>query len=124
MAARTLAVAALVSVAAAQTVPINSVTVDTRACLPPFDSLPFCDTGLSIDERVDDLVTRLWAGGNDAVIPFLLTARNYNKSALPALGLPEYGASLAPPAAARPLSCRPPDSRPLNLAHCLPERRV
>ena len=72
-----------------QTVPATTTTLDTRACQPPFDALPFCNTALSLDERVDDLIERLWAV-NASNIPFHLTARNFGKSALPALGLPEY----------------------------------
>lgn len=64
----------------------------TRACQPPHDTYPFCDTALSIDARVADLISRL----NDSDIPALLTAR-HNESgqapvsgAIPALGIPAY----------------------------------
>jgi beta-D-xylosidase 4 len=80
---------AVLGAAAAQTTPVNSITLDSRACQPPFDTLPFCNTGLSIDERVDDLIERLWAQAN-ASIPEHLTARNMGKNAVPVLGLPEY----------------------------------
>jgi xylan 1,4-beta-xylosidase len=73
----------------AQTVPANTNTIDTRACLPPFDTFPFCNPSLSIDERVNDLIERVWAT-NQSVIPQLLTARNYGKNAIPSLGVPEY----------------------------------
>jgi hypothetical protein len=73
----------------ARATPINSNTLATRACQPPYDTFPFCDTGLSIDERVDDLIQRMWAV-NRSNIPFHLTARNYGKDALPALGIPEF----------------------------------
>lgn len=34
-------------------------TISDRACQAPFDKFPFCDTTLSIDARVDDLVSRI-----------------------------------------------------------------
>ena len=80
---------AMVAAVSAQTVPANSVTLDTRACQPPHDTFPFCDTRLSLDERVNDLIARVWATSED-VIPEILTARNMGKSNLSALGVPEY----------------------------------
>jgi hypothetical protein len=50
---------ALVLGTVAQTVPATTTTYDTRACQPPYDTFPFCNTSLSIDERVADLVGRL-----------------------------------------------------------------
>lgn len=73
----------------AQTVPANTNTFDTRACQPPFNTYPFCNTALSLDERVNDLIERVWMT-NQSVIPQLLTARNYGKNAIPSLGVPEY----------------------------------
>ena len=67
----------------------NSVTLNTRACQGSFAALPFCNTSLSLDERVDDLIERIWAT-NQSVIPALLTARNFGSSAMPLLGVPEY----------------------------------
>ena len=84
-----LALLLCAAAALAKTVPANTVTFDTRACQPPFDALPFCDTRRSVDERVDDLIARIWAA-NASVIPAMLTARNKGASALPSLGLPEY----------------------------------
>jgi len=78
--------------ASGQTVPANTHTVDTRACLPPYDlahGFQFCDTSLSLDERVDDLIERVWATSPE-VIPYLLTARNFGASNLSLLGVPEY----------------------------------
>ena len=89
LAAAAAAALGAASLAAARTVPANTVTYDTRACQPPFDALPFCDTTLSLDERVDDLIARVWQT-NASVIPWLLTARNDGRSALPLLGVPEY----------------------------------
>lgn len=36
----------------APTVVANNVTLATRACLPPHDQYPFCNTSLDIDTRV------------------------------------------------------------------------
>jgi hypothetical protein len=80
----------LLAAASAKTVPANTATYDTRACQPPFDTtMPFCNTALSVDERVDDLIARVWAT-NASVIPWLLTARNKGANAIPQLGVPEY----------------------------------
>jgi len=67
-------------------------TVATRACLAPHDKYPFCDTTLSVDARVDDLISRL----NDSQIPHWLTAREGGGGspgpgpAAPEIGVPEY----------------------------------
>ena len=72
--------------------PAGNKTVSTRACLPPHDTYPFCNTSLSIEERVDDLISRL----NDDEIPPLLTAREGGGGSpgppgnISRLGLPEY----------------------------------
>lgn len=54
---------------AAKTVPASSKTMDTRACLPPHDSYPFCDTSRSIDERVTNLISLI----EESEIPPLLS---------------------------------------------------
>jgi len=79
----------VLQVCVAQTMPKTSTTLNSRSCQPPYDKLPFCDTTLSLDERVDDLIERLWQI-NATNIPYHLTARNMGKNALPALGLQEY----------------------------------
>ena len=61
------------------------------ACMPPHDKLPFCDTSLSVEERVNDLVARV----NDSDKANLLTARGLggngqHMQALPSLGVPAY----------------------------------
>ena len=92
MSPRALLAAVFAACAAAQTVPASTTTFDTRACRPPFSSAEgfrFCDASLSLDERVNDLIARVWNTSSD-VIPMLLTARNMGKSALPLLGVPEY----------------------------------
>jgi len=87
-----LVLAAAPRAAVAQTVNANSVTLDTRACQPPFDALPFCDTARSYAERAADLVSRI---GNSDVTP-QLTARHGGggspgpASNISAIGLPEY----------------------------------
>jgi hypothetical protein len=60
-------------------------------CLPPHDKLPFCDSSLSVHERVLDLVSRV----NDSDKPNLLTARGKggggtHMQSIPALGVPAY----------------------------------
>jgi len=56
------------------------------ACVPGsgFESFAFCNTSLSIDDRVSDLVSRI----HDEDKPALLTARAHK--ALPYLGVPAY----------------------------------
>lgn len=63
------------------------------ACVPGGgkDHFPFCNTSLSLDDRVRDLVARI----PDAIKPNLLTARGYGRSvgteqAIPDLGIPAY----------------------------------
>lgn len=73
----------------AQTMPLTNLTLTSRTCQPPFDSLPFCNTSLSLDERVDDLIERIWTT-NASNIPWQLTARNFGKNAFPELGLQEF----------------------------------
>ena len=96
-----LAIFACALGARAQTMPQSTTTLDTRSCLPPHDALPFCNVTLPIADRVNDLIARLFST-NLSSIPYHLTARNYGQSALPALGLQEYGKFGAPPAKARP----------------------
>ena len=60
-------------------------------CLPPHDTLPFCDRTLSVHERVLDLVGRI----NATDKPNLMTARGkggngQHMQSLPALGVPAY----------------------------------
>jgi hypothetical protein len=85
--------AALLPAARAQTVPANTRTLDTRACQAPYDLAAgylFCNPALSLDERVNDLIERIWATGSQDVIPYLLTARNFGASNITSLGVPEY----------------------------------
>ncbi len=63
-----VAVAALSSGGAAVTVPVTNVTLATRACQPPFDSLPFCNASLPRDTRIRDLIARLTP---DEIVPML-----------------------------------------------------
>ena len=60
----------------------------TPACSKPFDSFPFCNTSLSVDDRIEDLLKRI----PDETKPNLLTARggphglqNYSE-----IGVPPY----------------------------------
>ena len=50
----------------------------------PYSALPFCDTSLSVDDRVKDLVSRI----KDTDKPDLLTARA--SKPLPDIGVPAY----------------------------------
>ena len=60
------------------------------ACRPPHDKYPFCDTTLSTDARIKDLVGRI----HDEDKPNLLTARgrhmDHGRQALPYIGVPSY----------------------------------
>eukprot|EP00466_Bigelowiella_natans_P002901 jgi/Bigna1/35876/e_gw1.11.102.1 len=57
-----------------------------RACLPPHDKYKFCDTSLSIEDRVGDLISKLTLEEK----PYLLTARESPKGNISRLGIPEY----------------------------------
>ena len=37
----------------------ENFTTATRACLPPHDKYPFCDTSRSLPDRVGDLISRI-----------------------------------------------------------------
>lgn len=93
-----IVLAASTSVALGKTTVENDVTRQTRACLPPFDTLPYCDTTLDLDTRVEDFITRLWQ--NSSWIPPQLTARHGGggnpgpTDAVPELGLPEWNFGL------------------------------
>eukprot|EP00040_Diaphanoeca_grandis_P022561 m.121584 g.121584 ORF g.121584 m.121584 type:complete len:950 (-) comp28865_c0_seq1:374-3223(-) len=61
------------------------------ACLPPHNTYPFCDLTLSVEERVNDLISRI----NNTLKPNMLTARGrggdgMQMQALPELGVPAY----------------------------------
>jgi len=87
-----LAVALLQLGALAKTVPRSNLTTSTRACQPPYDSFPFCNTSLSFNTRVRDLISRL----EDSDIPAQLTARHSGggnpgpESNVSRLGIPTY----------------------------------
>jgi beta-glucosidase-like glycosyl hydrolase len=89
---RWLALAAVLALAAAKTVPVSNATLATRACRPGFDTFAFCDTTRSIQERVDDLISRLT---DDEITP-QLTARHHGggnpgpESNVTRLGIPTY----------------------------------
>ena len=58
-----------------------------RACsTPEHSSYPFCDSKLSMEDRVNDLISRLTLEEK----PYLLTARESPKGSIPRLGIPEY----------------------------------
>ena len=57
-----------------------------RACTGEHSKYKFCDSKLSMDERVKNLISML----NDTEKPYLLTARESPKGSIPRLGIPEY----------------------------------
>ena len=57
-----------------------------KACLPPHDTYPFCNSSLSVEARVDDLIGRLSLDEK----PYLLVARESPKGNVSRLGVPEY----------------------------------
>jgi hypothetical protein len=59
LAAAAAAVAVMAVRVAGKTVPATNVTVATRACQGAFASFPFCNTSLSVHDRVLDLIGRL-----------------------------------------------------------------
>ena len=85
---------ALPALALAKITPVTNATVTTRACQGAFLSLPYCNTALPLDQRVEDFIQRLWA--NTSWIPPQLTARHGGggnpgpTSDVPELGLPDY----------------------------------
>ena len=56
------------------------------ACSANYDNFPFCDTTLSNDVRINDLISRL----NINEKALLLTARQSPLNYIPRLGIPEY----------------------------------
>ena len=57
-----------------------------RACVPPHDGYPFCNSSLPMERRVDDLIQRLTLEEK----PSLLIARNSPRGNVSRLGVPEY----------------------------------
>lgn len=70
-----ISVACAVALSRAQSIPQSNTTLVTRACRPGFDTYPFCNTTLSVTERVADLISRLELTD----IPPLMTARHGGK---------------------------------------------
>jgi beta-glucosidase-like glycosyl hydrolase len=65
---------------------VGHATIPRACSTPEHSGYPFCDTKLSFEERVDDLVGRLTLTEK----PYLLTARESPKGSIPRLGIPEY----------------------------------
>eukprot|EP00054_Salpingoeca_dolichothecata_P025258 m.174997 g.174997 ORF g.174997 m.174997 type:complete len:788 (+) comp25291_c0_seq2:67-2430(+) len=57
-----------------------------RACVPPYDKYPFCNTSLSLDDRIESLIGLLEPDEKT----YLLVARESPKGNISRLGLPEY----------------------------------
>jgi hypothetical protein len=68
-----------VSVASRQAPPIP------KACEPPHDQYLFCDASLPLNQRLDDLISRLTLEEK----PYLLTARESPQGNISRLGIPE-----------------------------------
>eukprot|EP01012_Entosiphon_sulcatum_P000917 TRINITY_DN1015_c0_g1_i1.p1 TRINITY_DN1015_c0_g1~~TRINITY_DN1015_c0_g1_i1.p1 ORF type:complete len:776 (-),score=129.23 TRINITY_DN1015_c0_g1_i1:44-2350(-) len=63
--------------------------IKTRACQPPHDQYPFCDTKRPLSERIDNLISLI----DPAEKPLLLTARGWpqgNVHNLSKIGVPEF----------------------------------
>jgi hypothetical protein len=98
----TLLLCALAARAAAQTVPVTTTTLDTRACMPggPFAAAVYCNPKAALEDRVNDLVERLFAGDAASWVPPQLTARHGGggspgpMSNVSAVGLPEWNFGL------------------------------
>ena len=56
-----------------------------RACVKPHDIYPFCNASLPLDERLDDILSRLTVDEK----PYLLVARESPKGNISRLGIPE-----------------------------------
>ena len=56
-----------------------------KACEPPHGHYRFCDTTLPLNERLDDILSRLTLEEK----PYLLTARESPKGNISRLGIPE-----------------------------------
>ena len=73
----------------------------SHACLPPNDGFPFCDTSLSVADRVQDLLSRMTLEQKvanrydlEAPIPGLgLDSFNYNQEGLHGLGAQCFAAN-------------------------------
>ncbi|CAB9497090.1 xylosidase/alpha-L-arabinofuranosidase 1 [Seminavis robusta] len=57
-----------------------------RGCKPPLDWFPFCNASLPLDERLDDIISRLTLQEK----PYLLVARESPKGNISRLGIPEF----------------------------------
>ena len=105
------------SLAAAQTrLPIY-VPHHSHACIPPNNSLPFCDTSLSVPARVADLVSRLTLAQKianrydlEAANPALglMDNFNYNQEGLHGLGAICFRANASAPVRCPTIFAAPP----------------
>lgn len=59
-----------------------------RSCVAPYDKLPFCNTSLPLDQRINSLIGLLKLVPDE--IPQILTARASPKGAVPRIGLAAY----------------------------------
>lgn len=81
----------LLATATAVTVPATNVTAETRACQPPHDKYPFCDTSLPVEQRVKNLISLL----ADDEKPPLLTAREGGGEPSPTTAPARFAAAYA-----------------------------
>ena len=75
----------LMIIASTSTLVYGTINIP-RACTGEHSKYKFCDSKLSMDERVKNLISML----NDTEKPYLLTARESPKGSIPRLGIPEY----------------------------------
>ena len=79
------AVVAFVAIVVAVAVPAAEAAIPRACSTPTTDKFPFCDTSLSVDDRVANLISLL----TNEEKPPLLTARESPKGGVPRIGLPE-----------------------------------
>lgn len=85
-------IALCIAAVGGNTTPANNHTTTTRACQPPHNTYPFCNTSLSIEDRAKNLISLLL----DSEKPSFLTAREGGGGSpgpgpnVSRLGLPEY----------------------------------
>lgn len=77
-------IAVLTHIACGQTQPETNNTYTTRACQAPLNTFPFCNTSLSLEDRITDLIGRL----TPEEMVSMLTARHPTN--VSAIGLPAW----------------------------------
>ena len=83
---KALAVVGLAALSTGQTVPATNLTYETRACRPGYDHFQFCNTSLTKDQRLDNLLSLI--DQETEIVP-LLSARTPPNN-ITRLGIPNY----------------------------------